>query len=379
MNKKKVYFPNLNGLRFIAAFLVIIHHIEQLKLKFNLPNKYENPFIHISGRLGVLLFFVLSGFLITYLLLSEKEVTGSIAVKQFYIRRILRIWPLYYLVVLLGLFVLPEISILEMPKYTAEVGDNFLLKITLFIFMLPNLALVLLSPVPYISQSWSIGVEEQFYLIWPNIIKKSSKILLALILVILIYWGLRISLLLIEFYEVIDTILLRNTLGFLASFNIDCMAIGGITAYLYYHKKMTLLKFLYRKDLQMFVVLLTAVLVIFGVKIPYPFYAGLFAVIILNVATNPNNLISLENRPFNFLGKISYGLYMYHSIAIALVLIIVKDTILFNDIAIYFMSFTLAIIFASISYFFFEERFIKLKGRFSTILSGELAKSESLK
>jgi len=72
MRKQKIYFPNLNGLRFIAAFLVIIHHIEQTKSIFKIENYWGAiPFIGIIGKLGVVLFFVLSGFLITYLLLEK--------------------------------------------------------------------------------------------------------------------------------------------------------------------------------------------------------------------------------------------------------------------------------------------------------------------
>ena len=74
MEKQKIYFPNLNGLRFIAAFLVIIHHIEQIKSLSKIENYWETiPFIGIIGKLGVVLFFVLSGFLITYLLLAEEH------------------------------------------------------------------------------------------------------------------------------------------------------------------------------------------------------------------------------------------------------------------------------------------------------------------
>ena len=70
----KVFFPSLNGLRFIAAFVVIIHHLEQIKSFFGLPNLFFRwHFIKIVGELGVTLFFTLSGFLITYLLLAEKE------------------------------------------------------------------------------------------------------------------------------------------------------------------------------------------------------------------------------------------------------------------------------------------------------------------
>ena len=66
----KLYFPNLNGLRFIAAFFVIINHTEQLKVYYKLGNGIVSDFAKNIGKLGVMLFFVLSGFLITYLLIS---------------------------------------------------------------------------------------------------------------------------------------------------------------------------------------------------------------------------------------------------------------------------------------------------------------------
>lgn len=112
MNKSEnpVYFPGLNGLRAIAALAVVLSHITQSLKFFNL-----SPYIF--GTLsnggpkglslaanGVSIFFCLSGFLITYLLLSEKKV-NSINVKKFYIRRLLRIWPLYYLYLLIVIIV----------------------------------------------------------------------------------------------------------------------------------------------------------------------------------------------------------------------------------------------------------------------------------
>src|SRR4051812_19584104 len=93
-----VYFPGLYGLRFFAAMMVIVSHIELFKGYHGFANGYaSNLAIYELGRMGVTLFFVLSGFLISYLLLVEKETTGTISIGRFYIRRILRIWPLYYL------------------------------------------------------------------------------------------------------------------------------------------------------------------------------------------------------------------------------------------------------------------------------------------
>ncbi len=98
----------------------------------------------------------------------------------------------------------------------------------------------------------------------------------------------------------------------------------------------------------------------------------LFGVIILNAATNPKNILKLENPLLNFLGRISYGLYMYHSVIIVLVLILIKDS--FSDPLIHIISIALTIIIAALSYKYFEYPFIKMKRPFSKIMSGELAK-----
>src|SRR5437762_1080558 len=83
--KPQVYFPGLHGLRFFAAMMVLFSHVELMKDYHGYSNLYASIMaVYESGRLGVTLFFVLSGFLISYLLLKEKEVTGSIAIKKFY-------------------------------------------------------------------------------------------------------------------------------------------------------------------------------------------------------------------------------------------------------------------------------------------------------
>ena len=106
----RVFFPNLNGLRFLAVLLVVIDHVEGIRSAYSLSSYWEVPAIPVLGQTGVDLFFVLSGFLITYLLLVEKERTGNLDFRAFYLRRTLRIWPLYYAMVVLGLFVLPHVA-----------------------------------------------------------------------------------------------------------------------------------------------------------------------------------------------------------------------------------------------------------------------------
>src|ERR1700741_1011871 len=116
--KDKVYFPGLNGLRFIAVAVVIISHVFQLckLLKIETTNKALSAYF--PGKFGVILFFVLSGFLITYLLLKEEEVTGRISIRDFYKRRILRIWPLYFLIVIICFFILTRIHFFDIPSLT---------------------------------------------------------------------------------------------------------------------------------------------------------------------------------------------------------------------------------------------------------------------
>lgn len=93
-NPNSIHFPGLNNLRFIAAMGVLIFHVELKKQLLGFKFYYMHQLINL-GDVSVTLFFVLSGFLITYLLLAEREQTGTVAVKKFYTRRILRIWPLY--------------------------------------------------------------------------------------------------------------------------------------------------------------------------------------------------------------------------------------------------------------------------------------------
>src|SRR5690349_4366985 len=107
---KKIYFENLDGLRFFCFLFVFFFHSFHTEFDYI---KSTDFYQHIkkdifgNGNLGVNFFFVLSGFLITYLLIEEKELNSQIDIKKFWIRRILRIWPLFYLCVIIGFFIFP--------------------------------------------------------------------------------------------------------------------------------------------------------------------------------------------------------------------------------------------------------------------------------
>ena len=218
-SNSKVYFENLNTIRFIAASLVIIHHIEQFKNIFHIPNIWDDKTILIIGNLGVILFFVLSGFLISFLLFKEKEVTNTICIKNFYMRRILRIWPLYFLIVLSAFFIFPFINFFSLPGLGSNVVLNNLgYKLLLFVFFLPNANFFGL--IPYASQTWSIGAEEQFYLIWPVLNKKINRKWLLMISVIFIYLFIKtVNLFLV------DNVYVNIYKNFFDKAPIQCMAI----------------------------------------------------------------------------------------------------------------------------------------------------------
>jgi peptidoglycan/LPS O-acetylase OafA/YrhL len=370
---RNVYFPNLNGVRFLAAFGVIIHHVEQYKYVLKEPNHWDLPFFDQVGKLCVILFFVLSGFLITYLLLREREVTGGIAVGPFYVRRMLRIWPLYYLLAGLGLFVFPHLTVFYLPGFTEAVHNDFAKKVLLMAVILPNLVTV---PIPGIYQLWSIGVEEQFYLLWPVLMKKITHPLVACLLVIAGYFAVKFALLPLVGEAMHHSQSFRMIAQVWHKFSIDCMAIGGIAAWLLHRGDEPFRRLVFSPITQVATYLLVAGLIAYGVVIPYvnfEVYGVLFAVLLVNLAANPKSLVSLENRLFHYLGKISYGLYMYHLVAIALAHAALRRldyASLGDNLLLHGLSVLLTVGLAALSYRFFESRFIRWKKGFTKVASG---------
>lgn len=388
---KRIYFPGLTGLRFLAAITVVFCHVEEFKYIWGIREEgtWDLHFFSLMGELAVTFFFVLSGFLITYLLLVEKEKTGTIAMKQFYMRRVLRIFPLYYLIVILGLFVFPHFEILDFPDWTEQIAGNFWLKALMYAFFLSNLAAASIFPIPYAVHTWSIGVEEQFYMLWPFLVKyfkKTFSLLVGIIVVYLIFakgfWYLD------DLNTTFDSMGRENHVrayevlaGFFRFTRIDCMAIGGLAAYAIYLNKTKFLDVVFSKYFQLG--LYGLVLAIFFTHTEFGYftqevYAVLFALIILNIGNNKNTFFQLEHPAFKYLGKISYGLYMYNYLCVRLAIVVTqyffgKDTLLGwqGNILLYFLAIVFTTALAAFSYEFFEKRFLRLKHRFTVVKSGE--------
>lgn len=355
--------PNLDTLRFIAASLVIIHHIELYKNSFSVKNYFHIPFFASIGKLGVVLFFVLSGFLITTLLLQEKEKNGTISFKKFYLRRVLRIWPVYYLVIILGFFVYPNIEYLQ-SNTPIEGLEHMSINLILYATIFANVAWAIFGNIPFTTQTWSLATEEQFYLIWPAIINKFKKHLLFVMVLVVLCYNVFLYLFWTEYVNIIPYH--KYISRFLYAFNINCMAIGGIFAVLIFRKSY-LLDIMLNKVFFYCITILTIILLLVGKKFShfhYDIYSVLFAIIISNLGFNEKVKTVFENRITNYLGTISYGLYMYHSV---LIVISIKLALYFDSMwLIYPLTFGMAIFVSHISFKYFESYFLKFKLKYSS-------------
>jgi peptidoglycan/LPS O-acetylase OafA/YrhL len=422
MEVSKTYFPGLNGLRFFAAFAVLVTHVELTKkvlfhgdiywlqidkwIEGNAwssifregppaPVHWLSPFVTQGGYMGVIFFFVLSGFLITYLLLEEKRVSNTVAIGKFYVRRILRIWPLYYLIVILGLFVLPHLSLFDIKSQEIDLFKNFGINVFCHIFMLPNLAFALvMEGAPNIGQLWSIGVEEQFYLIWPVLMSMTRKPMRMIWIFLISVLGIKLIVYLLMHFvfpsPYIDPDLMisspQETIKrFVGSLKFESMAIGALGAAYLFYKKEKMLRLIYSKPLQILAFLSIPAIVLFTPKALYGALYLLFSIpfliIIMNVASNENSILKMRNKVFDFLGRISYGIYMYHLICITFTFHVLDHFIQFplrlegwHTLLLYVVSIPLTIGVSALSYHYFEKRFIQRKKKYTTVISGDDAR-----
>jgi peptidoglycan/LPS O-acetylase OafA/YrhL len=374
--EKRVYFKNLNALRFFAAVAVIFHHIEQYKLWAHLPNLSGATAIEALGHKAVSFFFVLSGFLITYLLLEEERKTNDINIKNFYVRRILRIWPLYYLIVFICVVFLPLVF------ETMNMGGDFFARnywmvSILLLLVLPNVVRTFVPNVVGGNQLWSIGVEEQFYLVWPILVKRFLKRLVEFLFVFIalkVVITIGLELLAVTY----NTVIIQKLLRLWILLQVEQMAIGAIGAWVLFHNKEKVLKLIYQPAVFTISCLAIAGLFIFPVHHWWIHYAEatVFAVLIMNLSTNPAVKISLETKALNALGNISYGIYMYHTVCITFCLFTLKYFSLehyhygFFNLLLYTSSIVMTIGISYLSYEMFEKRILEFKEKFMVVKSG---------
>jgi len=379
--KAKIFFPNLDGLRFVSFFVVFLYHslLSILSyLKDASPRVYSVvDFLFKHGNLGVNFFFVLSGFLITYLLIKEKEFTGRIHVPNFYVRRILRIWPLYYLCVIVGFIgfaMLKKMSgepVMENanPWYYIFFGANFDIMHTW-----PEKPDALL-----LSVLWSVAVEEQFYLTWPLILsivplRKFRYVFPAIIVFSLIFRS---------FFTGGDDH--DFAVRYFHTFSvIGDMALGGLFAYLvsYENKFKTFITNMSRPMIIMIYVF-TLVFTLFkdyifvpGIAVAFEriVIASLFGLIILEQNYSKNSFYKMGKlKTISNLGIFTYGLYCLHFLGLYFAIKVMNSMQLNGSLnAVAFSMILLALLLSIgislMSYHFYEKWFLRLKDKFAFIV-----------
>jgi peptidoglycan/LPS O-acetylase OafA/YrhL len=382
----RFYVPQLDGLRFFAFLLVFFYHGPRMSVLFPAQSagRVGLTFLQDWGWCGVDLFLVLSAYLITSLLLIEHEKYHAISLRGFYLRRILRIWPLYYLMATIGFFLMPWLGLFAEPLNSAShaklMKDHFLAYYTLF----GNYSSGAhgYPPVWTLAHLWTVTLEEQFYIVWPLILSLMLRLRRAAL------WALIPALL-------VGTICLRlhyvghsrhpfiwtNTLT-----RLDPLLMGIALA-------------LWRRThpprpgwLIPILKLALGVGAVVSISwappietqsrnIAWQFLATAagFALILDAVLPLGRNPLSwfLSRRPLVWLGKLTYGLYVYHILGLQfgglLVAPLQRHHWVKTEAAVLgshaLISFALTVAVAALSYRFFESFFLRMKDKLSRVKS----------
>jgi peptidoglycan/LPS O-acetylase OafA/YrhL len=348
------YWPQLDALRFFAFLAVFVHHSFPQDTLFYVNRgipmgvaEWMSAFVR-AGGFGVDLFFVLSSFLITSLLIREVQAHGTISVRKFYLRRILRIWPLYYAFLALAIFVFPYLGLegefIE-PKFVPA-----------FVFFFGNWAVTWWGyPASSIALLWSLSIEEQFYVVWPVLLKILGKdgILKVSIACVLIALFTRIFL---AYLEVKHPAIWCNTLA-----RLDTIGAGGILAVLFEKNKemFRFAKWQYLLAIFVSIFVLGACARFWAFDGISSVFGYLIVAFAASVALISFFFLRFPNI-FVFLGRISFGLYVYHIFAIHLAKRFVNVQPI-QPVA----AFVVTVIISVASYFLFEQHWLKLKQKFA--------------
>ncbi len=347
--------PSLNGLRAISVIIIIIHHffINTPALRKINQNEQIRPFINFiqDGHLAVSIFFIISGFLITSLLMKEENQTQTISLKKFYIRRTLRIFPAYYFL-LLVYFGMQTVGMIHIS------GESWLTALTYTkYFNYQN--------DWFTWHAWTLSIEEQFYLCWPfifllgNVPRKTFAFFLVLIVPLIRLYTYYNPVSWISEY----TIFLR----------IDTIGLGCLAA-LYKDQIITSINEKYWKPI-FWICIAIILLIPFAYVITDPFGLSTIWIVIgtahgtiANISIVMIILYSiyfskglwfkfLNTKAMDFIGLLSYSLYLwqqlftYHS---------------HSFISIFPINLILIFCAALFSYYVIEKPFLKLKSKFET-------------
>ena len=226
---------------------------------------------------------------------------------------------------------------------------------------------------PVFQHLWSLAVEEQFYLLWPLLMRRFRSFAALAIAVIVVILAARYGAVAMATANRHDADALRvwnAVINYFYFTRIECMAIGGLFAWMVFRKQRAMLAFVHHPLVQIATYALIAYVLLTSARKPifsYGWYAVLFGILIVNVSTNRRSLLRFPSRPFDFLGNISFSIYMFHEVAIQLTLAVLGERV--SSALLYAASLSLTIAIASAAYLWFERPFLRLKSQFAIVRS----------
>jgi len=353
---RRFFRPELDTLRFAAFLFVFIGHTlpKNIEDYGSLPGVFAQVLMLCQriGGFGVDLFFLISSYLITELLRREQERFGTIDIKLFYFRRALRIWPLYFAYFAFGAFLGPlifrvdSIGRYEMLSYLTFTNNWY-------IGIVGKVNNRLLSPL------WSVSVEEQFYLVWPLLLiwfgfaRVRTMVVVMLVVAVLTRAYLHAQ-------YAIATAFWTNTFT-----RLDPIAVGALIAVTLKGRVPTFSRAI-RSAL--FIGGLAVWLLGRGFSLNQIFMfplASLGSTALLMSCLGVRQGSTIANRAFTYLGRISFGLYVFHQTGILITYNYLYLHGVYNELS----SLVITIGLAATSYHFLERPFLLLKERLSRISS----------
>lgn len=353
----RFYRPELDILRFTAFLMVFVGHVASFDsatwARRGLPNVLAVVMAGVgdAGSYGVDLFFAISSFLLTSLLLREAGATGQIHIWRFYVRRTLRIWPLYFSFLLI---VVPALRyILPNESFPTAYLVSFALFAGNWICAFRG------YPASAATPLWSVSIEEQFYAVWPWLMRGSRRqLLFSVILMLVVASATRIYLV---YVGSVHPAIWCNTLA-----RLDPIALGALLA---------MSGAVSVRPRWLFFGLGSLLFILcgcFGSRqgvgslLTYPAIA--IASVMLIAASRSDTKPSALARPIIYLGRISYGLYVFHAACIALLRYRGEPSVTAYAASV-LEAFLLTVVIAAVSYEFLEKPFLLLKERFTVIPS----------
>jgi len=348
------HFYSLDGIRAISVFIVLIGHAN---------SEFKNSIITSTlagGTLGVYIFFVISGFLITSLLIKEKLKTGTISIKDFYIRRALRILPVAYLY-LLVLFFLHIFCGLQV-SYLEYIGCAF---------FLVNLGYF--HTGVYTGHYWSLSVEEQFYVVFPSILRRNYRLYINFLFVLLTLILISKAFDFRELGKLHPKYHLFSILNVMKEMviHLDGIIVGSLLSICLF-KGIFPLNWVVKNKILLHIILIPITIILFNNLLFHSVLnltvsAILIAVLLASNLRNSTDAIFkvLNLKLLKRIGTLSYSTYIWQQ------LILFRYYNVFNDdkyawwgllVCLFFLS---AIVYAS--YEFFEKRFLVLKKKFTKV------------